>query len=108
MKNKISVIMSLYKNDTPEYATAAIESLLSQDVYCDVLIYRDGKVSDALQAVLDGYSENTRCKIFEFDDNKGLATALNYLIERCLEGATSLLLVWIVTIFHILIDSLNK
>ena len=85
MENKISVIMSLYKNDTPEYTVAAIESLLSQYVYCDILIYRDGKVSDALQKVLDGYSENTRCKIFEFDENKGLATALNYLIERCLE-----------------------
>jgi hypothetical protein len=85
MKNKISVIMSLYKNDSPEYAIVAIDSILKQDVDCDIFIYRDGKVSVDLQAVLDFYSNNVHCRIFESDENKGLAFALNYLIERSLE-----------------------
>ncbi|MCW4781410.1 glycosyltransferase [Enterobacter chuandaensis] len=85
MENTISVIMSVYKKDNPDHVCQAIESILNQDIRCDILIYRDGKVSAELQQTLTHYANNTQCYIYEGNNNMGLAHALNFLIDIALK-----------------------
>ncbi|KII81163.1 glycosyltransferase [Vibrio renipiscarius] len=82
MKTKnIAFIMSVYKKDCPEKLRASLESMLSQTIESDILIYRDGLVSKELSIVLEDYKTYQNIFIYEDDENKGLAFALNYLID---------------------------
>ena len=54
MKQNISVLMSVYKNEKPEYFRAAVNSVLNQTVLPEeIVLVRDGEVPDALQAEID-------------------------------------------------------
>lgn len=87
IKNKVSVIISIYKNDNPVYFKEALDSILAQTYGIEnINIYQavDGNISDELEAVLDNYSPYFH-KIIRIDNNEGLANALNELI-RSLEN----------------------
>jgi glycosyltransferase involved in cell wall biosynthesis len=54
MKNKFSVIMSIYKSDVPEYVQIAFESMLNQTRLPDeIVVVADGPVPDSLKQVID-------------------------------------------------------
>lgn len=81
-----SVLMSVYKNDAPEYLKLALSSVLEgQTVQPDELvIVKDGKVSDDLDSVIESLgiqSGKTQIKCVELPSNVGLGLALK-------EGAT--------------------
>ena len=53
---KYSVLMSLYAKENPEYLKSAIESMLNQTVLADeIVIVKDGPLTDELEAVLSEY-----------------------------------------------------
>ncbi|MBR9847453.1 MAG: glycosyltransferase [Algicola sp.] len=83
---KVAVIMSVYGSDDPIALTGAIDSILNQSYPCDLYIFRDGEVPVALQNILDKISDNIRIKYYHSEKNKGLAFALNKLIDRVLSG----------------------
>ena len=81
---KYSVLMSLYKNEKPEYLKLAIDSMLNQTVRPDeVVIVKDGLLTDALEQVLDSYSESNLFKIIGYEENNGLGFALNFGLMHC-------------------------
>lgn len=83
---KYSVLMSLYIKEKPEYLDIAIDSIVNQTVKPDeIVIVKDGPITDELQAVLDKYY-NTYPGLFNivgYEKNRGLGIALNFGLEHC-------------------------
>lgn len=81
---KISVLSSVYKNDVAENVKTAFESILKQTYKpSQIVIVRDGKVSDELQSLLDEYKKNEIFTIVERDNNLGLGKTLNEGLGYC-------------------------
>ena len=83
---KYSVLMSLYIKEKPEYLNLAIKSMVEQTLKPDeIVIVKDGKITDELQKVLDKYdNENPGLfNIVGYEKNRGLGLALNYGLECC-------------------------
>jgi glycosyltransferase involved in cell wall biosynthesis len=85
-KNKVAVIMSIYRLDDLNALKDAVDSILNQTYPCDLFIYRDGSVDVHIQNYIDEISNNARVKYFYADDNSGLAFALNKLIDEVVVG----------------------
>ena len=81
-----SVLMSVYKNETPENFTVAMESVINQTAKPnEIVLIRDGQVPENLQAVIDGFLSNYP-EIFTYiplEENGGLGNALRLGLERC-------------------------
>lgn len=77
----VAVIMSVYKSDNPEHLQLAIDSLLNQTTACHIYVYIDGPIPIELKQTLDKYSNFHNFFIYASSINKGLACALNSLIE---------------------------
>jgi glycosyltransferase involved in cell wall biosynthesis len=79
----VAVIMSVYRNDSPERLAKALDSLIRQDgIDADrVRIYLavDGPVSDAITQVIAAKRADIY-KLLTFDTNRGLQFVLNDLI----------------------------
>lgn len=81
-----SVLMSVYKNDQPEYLSAAIESMEQQSVpFHDMVIVCDGPISKALDDVLNNWRAKLgeRLVIAHLPENIGLGGALNAGLSLC-------------------------
>ncbi len=81
MISRVAVIMSVYHSDESSSFIDAIESILKQTFNCDLFIYQDGEVSDELFAIIELYSKLDNVYCFASNSNKGLASALNFLID---------------------------
>ena len=90
---KLAVISSIYKNDSLSKIKQSLQSLLNQEnVTCDIYLYCDGPVSIDIVHFLDSFDQNS-LYIFKQEQNRGLAHALNELLN------TNILLVWMLMIF---------
>lgn len=83
---KYSVLMSLYIKENPEYLCIAIDSMINQTVKPDeIVIVKDGPLTDELERVLDKYVEKYSglfC-IVKSNINLGLGEALNLGLRYC-------------------------
>lgn len=80
MKNRIAVIMSLYRNDRYEFVSTAVDSILRQTFRdFDFYIQYDGPIRKEVNDYLLGLEDN-RIKIHKREENKGLAQSLNDLL----------------------------
>lgn len=81
---KISVLLPVYKNDSPVYLGKAIESILYQN-YQNVYLYIgvDGPVGDELHQNLDLFNKQNMVDVIWFPKNRGLACVLNDLVAIC-------------------------
>jgi glycosyltransferase involved in cell wall biosynthesis len=76
--NKISVVMSVYKNDNVTFFSDAIQSVLKQSfIPSEIIIVVDGWVNKDIDALLDKYSSDPLFLIIRLKENRGLANALN-------------------------------
>lgn len=83
---KYSVLMSLYIKEKPEYLDLAIKSMVEQTLKPDeIVIVKDGPITDELQAVLDKYNAAypELFNIVGYEKNRGLGLALNFGLEHC-------------------------
>lgn len=79
-----SVLMSVYYKENPLYLKQAIESILNQTlVPTEIVIVKDGKLTEELETILDDYLNNSLFKIVGYDDNRGLGLALNFGVNEC-------------------------
>ena len=75
--------MSIYKNETIDNFKTAIESVLNQTIKPDeIVLVRDGKVSDELQYTIDHYVEKFAITYLPLEKNQGLGRALAYGLEH--------------------------
>lgn len=74
----ITCLMSVYKNDNPEFLVQAIESILSQSRIPDeFLIVVDGPISSELQTILNKYRQKCSfISILAYPKNRGLGLSL--------------------------------
>lgn len=84
-EQKISVLMSVYKNDIAENVKTAVESIIDQTVKpSQVVIVVDGPVpqetTDILNGLKDTYSE---VEIYPLEQNVGLGNALKEGMTHC-------------------------
>lgn len=82
---KFSVLMSIYKNEKPEYLKQALDSILNQTLLADeILIVKDGLLTPELDKTLDEYAaKNKIIKFLEYEKNRGLGLALRDGVLAC-------------------------
>ncbi len=81
---KMSVLMSVYQKDSPEFLRRALESLAAQTVLADeVVIVKDGPVGAELDATTASYHEKLPIVEVQLEHNVGLGLALNAGLRRC-------------------------
>jgi len=74
--------MSLYRNESPDFLSASIESVLNQTVPPkQIVLVIDGSIGSELQKVVDHFSESL--DIVQLTENRGLGVALAVGLQRC-------------------------
>lgn len=83
-KNKVAVILPVYKNDKIEYVRLSFDSILNQS-HKDLHLYIgvDGPVDNELTQCLKDYEKDERVSVLWFEKNHGLAIVLNDLLDIC-------------------------
>lgn len=83
---KFSVLMSVYKNERPEYFSHAMDSVLGQTLLPDeIVLMRDGPVPDGLQRQIDRYLNGKYKNIISYyplECNEGLGNALRFGVQK--------------------------
>lgn len=83
---QLSVLMSLYIKEKPEYARACFESLLRQSVQADEwVIVEDGPLTEEMYTLLTEYQEKYPglIKRISLEKNQGLGFALKVGVPEC-------------------------
>ena len=84
---KYSVLMSVYKNDNPEYLKIALESIYEKQTRKpdEIVVVFDGPIPDELHNVLDFFRKGKEniVKYYPQEVNKGLGEALRIGSEKC-------------------------
>ncbi|GAB6034737.1 glycosyltransferase [Galenea microaerophila] len=80
----LSVLMSVYFKEKPEYLEACLQSLDEQTVKPDeVVLVEDGPISFELKAVIERFRESLNIVSVLLEQNVGLACALNEGLKHC-------------------------
>ena len=77
---KFSVLISVYKNDIPDYFNQAVSSILNQTLLPnEIVLVRDGNVGIELNKEIQSFINNkiVKVKYIELDENVGLGLALS-------------------------------
>jgi glycosyltransferase involved in cell wall biosynthesis len=81
-----AVLMSVYAKDRPAHVTKALESVLRQShARLDLFLMIDGPIGAELDAAIATFQDE-RLHVRRSPANRGLAQALNALIDEALEG----------------------
>ena len=84
-KTKVSVLMSIYFKEKPEYFRESLESILNQTCFPDeIVLVKDGPLTDELEKVIEEYKEKLNIKTIPLEKNIGLGLALREGILHCL------------------------
>ena len=84
---KYSVLMSVYKNDSPDYLELALKSIYDDQTRKpdEIVVVFDGPISDELLSVLNGFQvgKESIVKYYPQEKNQGLGEALRIGSEYC-------------------------
>lgn len=86
MDNAYSVLMSIYRNEKPEYFIQSLESMLAQTLKpAEIVVVKDGELTSELEEVLNHYVNGYPglLKIIPIKENVGLGRALDVGLEQC-------------------------
>lgn len=79
----VSVLMSIYKGDNPDFLDQALGSILKQSSPADeIVLVQDGELLSSQAEVLKKHKNDT-FKIIDLVENRGLALALRAGLEEC-------------------------
>lgn len=80
-----SVLMSVYRKESPEFLRQALDSVFNQTaVPAEVVLVEDGPLTDELHALLDDYgNSHPELKRVPLPENRGLGLALQEGILHC-------------------------
>ena len=77
-----SVLQSVYKKDNPKFLSESLQSIKDNTVQpAEVVLVKDGKLSPELEAVIAEWQEKLPLKAVGYEQNQGLAHALNYGLQ---------------------------
>ena len=84
---KYSVLMSVYKNDDPDFLKIALESIYEKQTRKpdEIVVVFDGPLTEKLYAVLDAFAADKQetVRYFPQEMNRGLGEALRIGAEQC-------------------------
>ncbi|CUP17139.1 glycosyltransferase [Clostridium disporicum] len=84
---KCSVLMSVYKNDDPEFLKVALESIYEKQTRKpeEIIVVFDGELNNRLYEVLNDFRKGKESIVFYYpqDINRGLGEALKIGVEKC-------------------------
>jgi glycosyltransferase involved in cell wall biosynthesis len=81
---KLSVLMSVYCKESPEFLRQSLESLAAQTIEADeVVIVKDGPVGAELDGTIHSYRGKLPIVTVQLENNAGLGPALNAGLSRC-------------------------
>ena len=83
---KVSVLMSVYVKEKPEYLKAAMDSILAQTYPVDeIMLIEDGPLTEPLYNLIRDYQEKypSVIRTFAFEQNRQLGRALAKGVELC-------------------------
>lgn len=89
MENKhlgISVLMSVYKKENPEFLIESVESMINQSRKPDeIVIVEDGPLTQELNLALQTLKDRYKNLVYSYSlkKNVGLGLALKYGVEKC-------------------------
>lgn len=81
MNHSVAIILSVYRAEKPQYFYESLSSLFAQTMKVDVYLYVDGPITESLQDVIKYFEKYQNFYTFYGEVNKGLAFALNTLID---------------------------
>lgn len=83
--SKVSVLMSIYVKEKPEYLKEAMDSILAQTYPIDeIMLIEDGPLTEELYALIAAYKkENKNIRTFAFKENRQLGRALAKGVKLC-------------------------
>jgi glycosyltransferase involved in cell wall biosynthesis len=82
----VSVLLSVYKKEKPEYFTETLESTLAQTAQPDeILLVEDGPLTEELYERIQHYRDTLgdQLTVISLKENQGLGTALAIGVENC-------------------------
>lgn len=78
---KISVLLSVYRKENPEYLEMALDSILTQTVVADeIVLVEDGELTESLYEVISHYPG---IHVIKLDQNQKLGRALEAGLKVC-------------------------
>lgn len=85
MYTNYSILMSVYKNENPQFLKESIESMLAQTVVSDdFVIIKDGPLTNELNQILEIFMKKIDyIHIYDLVENQGLGRALRYGMLKC-------------------------
>lgn len=85
ISKKYSVLMSVYKNDRPEFLEKAVDSMVKQSLAPNqIVMVIDGPIQDDLNKVVCKYEADRELfSIIRLEKNGGLGNALNQGLKYC-------------------------
>ncbi|WP_133966035.1 glycosyltransferase [Eubacterium limosum] len=80
---KFSVLMSVYKNDNPNFFKQALDSIISQTVVpSEIILVVDGPIPEEIKKIISIYKTSIVTPIF-LKENVGLGNALKIGMQHC-------------------------
>lgn len=82
---KFSVLMSVYKNDKPEYLKESLDSIINQTVKPnEIVLVIDGPIPEDIENTIKEYEKKESIfKILRIKENSGLGNALREGLKEC-------------------------
>lgn len=85
-QKNVAVIMTVYKNDSLSFLKEALNSMIEQSYSLqDIYVGVDGPVPSPVKDFLLSHENSENISVIFFDENRGLASALNSLIDTILD-----------------------
>lgn len=82
--NKLSVLMSVYKNEDPIFFKLCLQSITDQSTAADELVLvEDGPIPSSIANLIELYRESLNIVSVKLPINKGLGNALNEGLKHC-------------------------
>ena len=79
-----SVLQSVYKNDNPAFLAESLKSIAENTVLpTQVVLVKDGLLPAELEAVITEWQAKLPLKVVGYEENRGLAYALNLGLQFC-------------------------
>ena len=83
---EFSVLLSVYKNEKPEYLQVALESMVNQTLMPnEIVIVQDGPLTSELEIVINKFESKypKLVRVLRFEKNRGLGPALHDGVLAC-------------------------
>ena len=83
--NKLSVLISVYNKEKPEYLRQSLDSIFTQTMPPDeVVLVEDGPLTDELDTIIEQYTkQHQELQIVKLPENVGLGPALCEGLKHC-------------------------